>query len=477
MTDVLTPATTARPAVRRDEWRSGGDRRRPARRHVRIVVISVVAALLVAGEAAVGVSLRHAHTTRDRRRSALTRIQRQLHAVDAQLEARGARLASLRHDLAQRGGEVDSASGALAQAQRDLGVVKAGVTSTATQSTVEDAQITALSHCLAGARQAVLQIGAGDTNAAVADLRWVEPACNDALTATGGDGPVFPFDFADPFVLRVGSTYYAYSTNAGAGNVQVIRSTDLRHWELLGNALPNLPAWSLLNSTWSPSVLARSGYYVMYYAAPNNPAGQRCIAAALSFAPQGPYVESSPDPIVCRTDLGGAIDPSPFVDANGTTWLLWRGERNSVQPGAVWTAPLTPDGRALAGDPVPLLRADQRWEAGVVEAPSMVALPGGGYGLFYSGNDWNSRRYGVGFARCASPVGPCTKPVRAPVLASHDAVAGPGGAEIFTDASGATWMAYHAFSEPNVGYPSSRLLRLARVTFAGGLPVFAPPPW
>jgi hypothetical protein len=101
----------------------------------------------------------------------------------------------------------------------------------------------------------------------------------------------------------------------------------------------------------------------------------------------------------------------------------------------------------------------------------------GGLALFYSGNDWNSRHYGVGFARCTSPAGPCTKPVGHPVLASHDAVAGPGGAEFFTDPGGAQWMAYHAFAERNVGYPASRLLRLARVSFVNGLPVFAPPPW
>ncbi len=476
MTDLLVAPAETGPRVRRDEWRSE-DRPGRRRRRVRNVVVSLTAVLLLAGEAAMGVSIWHAHKTRDRRRSVLARIEQQLRAVDVRLTSRQARLTALRHDLGQRASEVDSASRALTQAQHDLGVVKAGVANTTAQSSVKDAQITALSKCLGGARQAVLRIEAGDTNGAVDALRWVQPACNDALTAAGGDGPVFPFDFADPFVLRVGSTYYAYSTNAGAGNVQVIRSTDLRHWELLGNALPALPAWSMPNSTWAPSVLARTGYFVMYYAAPDNPAGQRCIAAAVSLAPQGPYVESGPDPLVCRTDLGGAIDPSPFVDAGGTAWLLWRGETTSTQPGAIWSAPLTADGRALAGQPIPLLRADQGWEQGVVEAPSMVALPGGGYGLFYSGSDWNSRRYGVGFARCASPAGPCAKPVRGPVLASHDAVAGPGGAELFTDAMGGTWMAYHAFSEPDVGYPSSRLLRLARVTFSGGLPVFAPPPW
>jgi hypothetical protein len=436
----------------------------------------MVAVMLLAGEGVLGLSLWRAHKTRDRRQQALTKIQRQLRAVDSRLSARKAQLDALRRDLTIRTNERDDAARALVQVQQDIGVVKAGVANATTQATVNSAQIDALSGCLGGAQQAVLRIDTGDINGAVASLRWVQSACDRALTAAGGDGPVFPFDFADPFVLRVGSTYYAYSTNAGAGNVQVIRSNDLRHWELLGNALPTLPAWAAPNATWAPAVLARTGFYVLYYAAPDNAAGQRCIAAAVALAPQGPFVDSSPNPIVCRTDVGGAIDPSPFVDAGGNAWLLWRTEGRDAQPGAIWSAPLAADGRSLAGDPTPLLHADQRWEQGVVEAPALVPMAGG-FALFYSGNDWNSRHYSIGFARCASPTGPCTKPVGHPVLASHDAVAGPGGAEFFTDPSGAQWMAYHAFAEPYVGYPASRLLRLARVTFVNGRPVFAPPPW
>jgi Glycosyl hydrolases family 43 len=472
VTDLLAPALRPAPIDAEDTRR-----RRPAPRKRRTrLIVAVVAVAMLAGEAMVGVSLWHAHTTRDRQRQQLTGLERRLNAVDALLRTRRAQLDAVRHDLTQRTNERDDASRALAQAERDLGTVRTGVAYAAVQATSNSAQITALSGCLGGAQQAVLRIQAGDVNGAVATLRSVQPACDSALTAAGGDGPVFPFDFADPFVLRVGSSYYAYSTNAGAGNVQVIRSTDLRHWELLGNALPNLPSWAAPNATWAPAVLARNGFYVLYYAAPDNPAGQRCIAAAVSFAPEGPYVDSAPGPIVCRTDLGGAIDPSPFVDAHGNAWLLWRTEGRPGQPGALWSAPLSSDGRTLAGDPAMLIQADQSWEQGVVEGPTMVPL-GGGVGLFYSGSDWNSRRYATGFARCATPAGPCTKPVRAPVLASHGAVAGPGGGEIFTDANGSTWMAYHAFAKPNVGYPASRLLRLARVTFVNGLPVFAPPPW
>jgi hypothetical protein len=54
------------------------------------------------------------------------------------------------------------------------------------------------------------------------------------------------------------------------------------------------------------------------------------------------------------------------------------------------------------------------------------------------------------------------------VLASGPRLAGPGGVEVFRDRDGALWAAFHAFSEPNVGYPASRYLYIARVRTSGG---------
>jgi len=53
------------------------------------------------------------------------------------------------------------------------------------------------------------------------------------------------------------------------------------------------------------------------------------------------------------------------------------------------------------------------------------------------------------------------------VLRSGDQLAGPGGAEVFRDARGAPWVAFHAYSEPNVGYPSSRYVHVARLRVVG----------
>ena len=47
-------------------------------------------------------------------------------------------------------------------------------------------------------------------------------------------------------------------------------------------------------------------------------------------------------------------------------------------------------------------------------------------------------------------------------------LAGPGGAEVFRDAGGGLWLVFHAFSEPDVGYPSSRYLHIARLRIVDG---------
>jgi beta-xylosidase len=128
---------------------------------------------------------------------------------------------------------------------------------------------------------------------------------------------------------------------------------------------------------------------------------------------------------------------------------------------------------SLTGPAQPLVRADQRWESRTVEGPAMVR-EGGAYYLLYSGSSWNSDDYGIGFARCASPLGPCAKPIDGPVITSHGTAAGPGGQEVVRDQAGGLWLTFHAWTEPNVGYPNRRTLRVERLSFPYGTPVLAP---
>jgi beta-xylosidase len=214
--------------------------------------------------------------------------------------------------------------------------------------------------------------------------------------------------------------------------------------------------------------LQRQDGFLLYYTTHAHNPDRSCLSWAFSNQPGGPFVDASSGPFVCPAD-GGAIDPSPFVDTDGRTYLLWK----SDEAAGIVARELAPDGRSLVGEPRALIQADQGWEAGVVEAPSMVGFEGRYY-LFYSGNDWTTSRYAVGYAVCDSPLGPCAKPVDGPWLASTDKAEGPGGEEVFVDEGGQPWMALHAWVRGKVGYPhGARNLFVVRLTFVDGAPVIA----
>lgn len=297
--------------------------------------------------------------------------------------------------------------------------------------------------------------------------------CQQALALVrGNDRAAHPYDFPDPHVLTVGATSYAFATNGPAGMVQVASSTDLRNWRVLPPAVTNVPAWAQPGTTWAPAVIANGGGYVLYYTVRVKGTRQQCISSAISSSPAGPYVDGSAGPLVCQLFLGGSIDPSPHRDEFGGLHLTWKSEGETVGSASkLWTQPVGPDGRTLLGQPVELLGADRAWEGGVIENPSMAKY-GNTWVLLYSGNRWNRPDYALGYAVCASAVGPCLKPSGEVVLRSDGSVAGPGGGALFRSPGGQAMVAYAAWDAGQVGYPNSRRLHVAPVAFGpGGLSV------
>jgi beta-xylosidase len=291
--------------------------------------------------------------------------------------------------------------------------------------------------------------------------------------ASVGALPVDPRDFPDPFVLNLSGTFYAFATNAGTTNVQLMSSTDLVHWQSEPDALPNLPGWAAAGFTWAPTVLPWGDGYVLYYTVRERASGRQAISAAHSSVPLGPYVDDSSVPLIAQLALGGSIDASPFVDTDGTAYLVWKADANAIhQRPSLWIQGLGADGLALNGQPSQLLSFDAGWETPLIEAPSVV-FAAGTYFLFYSANWWNTDRYAIGYATATRLLGPYTKvTTNGPWFASDRNVAGPGGQEWFTDSTGTWRMAYHGWEPSAVGYPrGARSLRLASVTFAGGVPV------
>ncbi len=303
------------------------------------------------------------------------------------------------------------------------------------------------------------------------------PRPDRSAPAPGGPSPevsegseaVYRDDFPDPYVTRANGSWWAFSTQVGLSKVPTLRSNDLIHWERVGDALTRVPSWSECCHIWGPSVLSRGTSHVLYYTTRHASTGLQCISRAVSPLPQGPYVDSSEEPLVCQTARGGSIDPSPFVAADGRAFLLWKSEGTlDGEPTRLWSQELRDDGLALVGPRRELLHRALPWEFPIIEGPSM-ALVDGRHHLLYSGNRWETADYAVGHAVCASPLGPCERSGRSPILTSRPGAAGPGGQEFVRLPSGDFLLVHHAWDPAAVGYPQgARMLHVSRLRSEGG---------
>ena len=284
---------------------------------------------------------------------------------------------------------------------------------------------------------------------------------------------VYADNFPDPFVLKTDDGYLAFATNGRLGNVPMLRSADLLTWEEAGDALEALPAWSVPR-VWAPEVVERSaGRYLLYYTTGDAASDRQCVSVAVASRPQGPYVDRSTAPLICQPDEGGSIDASPFTDADGSRWLLWKNDGNAIGVDTwIHVQRLTDDGLALTGDRHRLIKQDLPWEGALVEGPFML-LRDGVHHLFYSANAFDKADYAVGHAVCDSVTGPCHK-TGDPILSSTLDTAGPGHNMVLVDGD-RYWFVYHAWHPDAVGTDPGRTMWIAELTWNGDTPVVQPP--
>jgi hypothetical protein len=434
-----------------------------------VAAILATSAIVVTDAAGVQPALRRERAALARSRATESAARRALATLRSETAAADAGRGRTQTLDRQRLGQRDAAQHELTQLEQQLASTnqrRTGTMAILNQLAVYSGERDA---CVAGVQRATAALRRGSTHDAVDALVAASAPCSAALaTVTGAR---YPYDFPDPSVLQVGSHYYAYSTNAGGGNLQVLESSDLVHWTLEGDALAAVPAWASPGATWAPAVIGLHGLFLAYYTVRDRGSGLECISVAAALQPQGPFVDLSAAPLVCQS--GGSIDPSPFVDPSGAVTLLWKSEAVPLAPTIIWSQPLTPDGIKLTGTVSQMLAPGPAWEHGIVEAPSMVRIEGRDY-LFYSGNAWTTAAYAEGVAVCSGPAGPCHRVVSAPVLASQARLAGPGGGTAFTTAAGKVQLAFAAFTQPDVGYPNSRTLHFASVQIVAGVPVVVP---
>jgi hypothetical protein len=290
----------------------------------------------------------------------------------------------------------------------------------------------------------------------------------------------------DPFVLIVHGTYYLYASQASlyyfgtqiaTPNLPVLWGPSLTDLGAVHDAMPVMPAWADTGWDWAPDVRRLGPHdYVMWFSAlikNHSPLLQKCIGAATSTSPKGPFY-GQPKPLVCQLSQDGSIDPRSYLTKSGQLWLIWKSDNNADVNGTshtfIYAQQLAPNGLSFIGPRYRILTANQPWEGRIVEAPQMVHTDGA-YWLFYSGNWFNQSDYAIGVAECFALTGPCFKPFDRPLVKSGPLGPGPGEESLFR-ANGSWWMVYGPW---DVNYRRRRPVAILQVHFGPWGPYFTTP--
>jgi hypothetical protein len=158
--------------------------------------------------------------------------------------------------------------------------------------------------------------------------------------------------YGDPAVFKDGKDYWLVATSNDAPDAfPILHSPDLQHWEPKGFVFPegHLPRWCAAGRNvadfWAPEMhKVGSEYWVVFTA--RQPSNALAIGLARSATPTGPWIDNG-RPLITGQPLnttglgyeggqpmlsGGVIDPHLFVDQDGTTFLFWKDDTNSIWP-------------------------------------------------------------------------------------------------------------------------------------------------
>lgn len=169
--------------------------------------------------------------------------------------------------------------------------------------------------------------------------------------------PIIDADYSDPDVCRVGNDYYMTSSSfACFPGLQILHSTDLVNWEIIGAAIvgddyPVLPEYKGTNLdwrkqiqhgnyVWAPSIRYHDGWFYIYCGDPDQ--------GLFMTKTQDPA--STWEPIVWVMKGKGLIDCCPLWDEDGKAYISHgcAGSRAGVKS-VLFVAPMSPDGTKVIG--------------------------------------------------------------------------------------------------------------------------------
>jgi arabinan endo-1,5-alpha-L-arabinosidase len=288
-------------------------------------------------------------------------------------------------------------------------------------------------------------------------------------TYTNAVSDSFSDTFEDPSViLAKNGWWYAYASEDPLrsgdqpGRIQVARSKDLAHWEYRGTVFTDStkPSYATESALfWAPDIRYIDGRYVLYFAVTdttlNADPNDAAIGVATAPSPDGPWTPADQPIIKPRLAPGGyflgTIDPAGFTDVDGQHYLYFGGYN-----GGIWGTKVSADGLTASPD-YTQVTIDNRYEGGYVirhdgwyyfmgSVANCCAGPTTGYSV-YSG-------------RSRSPLGPFVdadgQSLSTPYVGGTNVIMqngnryiGPGHNAIATDATGRTWIVYHAIPRNN----------------------------
>jgi arabinan endo-1,5-alpha-L-arabinosidase len=278
---------------------------------------------------------------------------------------------------------------------------------------------------------------------------------------TGDTSPVH-----DPSIIRQGSTYYLFSTDASSGQggfIPIRCSTDKITWTGCGYVFATLPSWisgavPQATDIWAPDVSYFNSSYHVYYAVSSFGSNVSAIGLVTNttldstdpsydWVDQGLVLQSS------SSDNFNAIDPNILIDAGGSVWLnygsFWTGiyqqqidpATGQIQSGSA-TYHLAERASDVANDPI--------------EGSSLV-YENGFYYLFVS---WDycceanpaQSDYKIVVGRGSSPNGPFLDESGVDMVTGGGTIllqgnatwAGPGGQTAYIDPTDGDLIAFHA---------------------------------
>lgn len=261
-------------------------------------------------------------------------------------------------------------------------------------------------------------------------------------------------ELADPFILLVDTTYYAYGTHGASNGFVVYTSTDLLEWEKSPNYILHKDNVSGNDKFWAPEVyyIESIGKYVMYYSSEEH------LYCATANSPLGPFKQERDTPLL--EDLN--IDPTLLILPDGKAYIYYAKTANGGN--TIWCSELGKDYQSIVpGTSRLCIYPSQQWENFPVnEGPEVIECEGNYYMLF-SGNGYACPDYGIGVAMAHHPQGPWYKWENNPILQfpmiNGITFEGSGHNCLFFDRDKNLKTGFHVHSSP--GESNSRFVVLA----------------